>query len=39
MFTEAQNIFVYELNNLMYTFNIYNDIIFRMNMAQYKIHV
>ena len=23
MFTEAQNIFVYELNNLMYTFNIY----------------
>ena len=23
MFTEAQNIFVYELNNLMYTFDIY----------------
>lgn len=27
MFTEAQNIFVYELNNFMYTFNKYNDIV------------
>ena len=31
MFTEAQNIFVYELNNLMYTFNIYDDIITRQS--------
>ena len=31
MFTEAQNIFVYELNNFMYTFNKYNDIITRQS--------